>query len=179
MVLETGSDLSVELGIFGGRACIAMGLAHAQMGYGNCVGVDPWSIAASLEGENHPDNDEWWSKVNYKSVFSKFVGTVLALDLWDKVKWMHEKSEDAVRFFRPSEKFPFGLTFGVIHQDSNHSELVSVKEVYEWLPYLQRGGYWVLDDADWSHTQKAIGILSEQLTMVEDHGSWIIFRNDK
>lgn len=177
LVCETGTHRSVELGIFGGRATVAMGLAHAQIGKGCCWGVDPWEAKASLEGENAAENDKWWQEVDYKGVHHRFVSTVLSLDLWDRVKWHHGTSEEASGML-DSPFNPMGY-FGVMHQDSNHSEKVSCQEVMMWSPYLAKGGYWILDDANWKTTKKAAQMLEDQFTPYEDHGSWVIFRKDK
>lgn len=176
LVIETATPLSVELGIFGGRGCIAMGLAHQQMKTGYCFGVDPWCASASKEGANTPENDKWWSEVDYKGVHKRFVSSVLGLDLWEYVRWFHGTSGMASWILDASKGCEM---FGVMHQDSNHSEEISCKEVMKWLPYLSVGGYWILDDADWNSTQKALGILDKNLTMVEDHVSWVVFRKDK
>lgn len=182
LVCETATGKSVELGIFGGRATIAMGMAHDQIKKGHCWGVDPWSQQASSEGENDPANDKWWKEVDYKGVHHRFVSTVLSLDLWDRVRWHHGTSDEAsrllVNFHSEDSVNREKWLFGIMHQDSNHSELVSCREIDIWAPYLEKGGYWILDDADWKSTQKALRMLAEQFEMVEDHGSWVVFRKE-
>lgn len=177
LVCETATNKSIELGIFGGRATVAMGMAHAQIGKGHCWGVDPWEAKACEEGENDPANDKWWKEVDYKGVHHRFVSTVLSLDLWDRVRWHHGTSDEAACMLR---SFASDKTerFGIMHQDSNHSELVSCREIDIWALYLEKGGYWILDDADWKSTQKALRMLAEQFEMVEDHGSWVVFRKE-
>lgn len=174
LVCETATNKSIELGIFGGRATVAMGMAHAQIGKGHCWGVDPWEVKSCEEGENDPANDKWWKEVDYKGVHHRFVSTVLSLDLWDRVRWHHGTSSEAFQFIAYEDK----PMFGVMHQDSNHSELISCREVELWAAYLEKDGYWILDDADWKSTQKALRMLAEQFEMVEDHGSWVVFRKD-
>ena len=65
----------------------------------------------------------------------------------------------------------------LLHQDSNHSEEVSVAEVRAWLPKLKPGGWWISDDTDWPTMRVAQWLLREGgCERVEDHTQWAIYR---
>ena len=74
-----------------------------------------------------------------------------------------------------SKLFTDGL-FDVIHLDGNHSEETSCMDVELWFSKLKKGGYWIMDDANWETTQKAINLLKEKgLVEIENYKEWSIY----
>ena len=61
LVIESNSQITCELGVFGGRSFIPLALAHKQKGTGFALGIDAWKKEASLEGTNSLENNEYWS----------------------------------------------------------------------------------------------------------------------
>ena len=170
LIEETAADLSVELGVFGGRSSIAMAIGHQVRGKGQVFAVDPWDVTAALDGINHPMNDEWWRQLDLEAIYQGFVRAVDRLALVPHCRIVRQRSEDAARLFADS-------SVAVLHQDSNHSEKVSVAEIELWAPKLTPGGLWVMDDSNWPTMQKANALLMERgFAVVEDHGSWQICR---
>jgi hypothetical protein len=170
LILQARAELSVEIGVFGGRGTIAMAMAHEALGYGYVAGIDPWSASASIEGENAPENDEWWQAVDYDAVLASFLAAVTSHGLSRQVRVMRQRSDEAVRLFADR-------SIAVLHQDGNHSEQVSSGEVVRWAPKIKPGGYWVADDCDWPTTAAALVLLEHQgFVLVEDHGSWRVYR---
>ena len=170
LIGETDAALSVELGVFGGRGTIAMAIGHELLGKGHVVAVDPWDTAAALDGENAPWNDEWWAQIDLEAIYRTFVASVDRLGL---ASWCHivrKRSEDAARLLADG-------SVDVLHQDSNHSEKVSVAEVELWTPKLRPRGLWVTDDVDWPTMARARALLLERgFTPIEDHGGWQVYR---
>jgi tetratricopeptide (TPR) repeat protein len=170
LVLETRAAVSVELGVFGGRGTIAMAMAHQAQQHGTVAGIDPWSAEAAAEGVNDPANDAWWSAVDYEAVLGRFLDAVRRADVTRYVRVIRQRSAAAVLAFADG-------TVSVLHQDSNHSELISSEEVARWAPRLRSGGYWVADDCDWPTTARALQMLADLgFALVEDHGSWRVYR---
>jgi hypothetical protein len=170
LILETSAERSVEIGVFGGRGTIPMAMAHATLGHGYVVGIDPWEVAASLDGSNDPANDEWWRNVDHEAVFQSFLSALLQHHVLRFCRVMRERSATAVRLFADE-------SVAVLHQDGNHSERISTLEVDIWAPKLARGGYWVADDTDWATTQGALKQLVERgFELIDDHGSWRTYR---
>ena len=170
IVVEARSARSVELGVFGGRGTISLAVGHEAIGVGEVLAIDPWEKAASLEGENAPENDDWWSKLDYDAIHASFLEALRAngVERWCRV--LRERSADAVRRVTDA-------SVAVLHQDSNHSEAVSSAEVEQWVPKLRPDGWWIADDTDWPTTRKAQARLVELgFAVVEDHGSWKVFR---
>lgn len=170
LVLETRADVSVEIGVFGGRGVIPMAIAHHIQAHGYAVGIDPWERAASLEGENSAENEEWWAKVDHDAIYEHFIRALVQADVVRQCRVMRERSDTALRLFADA-------SIAVLHQDGNHSELLSAREARFWGPKLRPGGYWVADDTDWPTTHRAQAILVEQcFVLVEDYGKWRVYR---
>src|SRR4051812_40782905 len=69
LVKESGSMLTVELGVFGARSFIPLAIGHKEKGSGFAIGIDSWKKDTSLHGTNDPANDEYWKNVDFKSVY--------------------------------------------------------------------------------------------------------------
>ena len=73
----------------------------------------------------------------------------------------------------------------VLHQDGNHSEESSSREVELWLSKMKPGGIWIMDDIDWKvgdkvGTAKAQGMLLQNgYVEVENYGGWAVFKDIK
>lgn len=170
IVVEARSARSVELGVFGGRGTISLAIGHEVIGVGEVLAIDPWAKAASLEGDNSPENDEWWGKLDHEAIYASCIEAMRSsgVDRWCRV--LRERSADAVRRVTDA-------SVAVMHQDSNHSEVISSAEVEQWVPKLRPDGWWIADDTDWPTTRKAQARLVELgFAVVEDHGSWKVFR---
>jgi len=170
LVLATGAETSVEIGVHGGRGALAMAIGHRELGRGRVFAVDPWLASASLEGTNDPANDAWWGALDHEQVFHSFLHAVMRLGLAEHCEVVRSRSQDAVRLFRPG-------SIGVLHQDGNHSEEISCREVEDWAPLLASGGYWVMDDVAWATTQRAQRMLAERgFAALDDHESWRVYQ---
>ena len=170
--LARGAHLCVELGVFGGRGLVAMALALKDQGFGSAHGVDPFTATASREGTNDPANAEWWARVDYDAVYRAADRALQRLDLFEHARIIIRHScEPGVVDVYPNE----GID--VLHQDANHSEETSCKEVKLWAPKIRAGGYWIFDDTDWASTQKAQRELEALgFKEIENHESWKVYR---
>jgi hypothetical protein len=171
LILETGPSLVVESGVFGGRSLIPQAMALAEQRYGVIVGIDPWTPEAALEGDVGEANAEWWgSKVNLEDIYVGFIEQVLKHRLTPHCSWVRRKSHEVTALFADE-------SIDVFHQDSNHSELVSCREVTSWRGKLKPQGTWILDDCDWPTQKRAVELIQESgFRVVEDHTTWMIFR---
>ena len=178
LVLEASSPLScpvhaVELGVFGGRGVIAMGLAvrHGLGGKGTVLGIDPFSAAASLEGTNAKVDQEWWAKLDYAMILKSAREGIAKAGLEDVVKLEIARSQDVVGRVEDG-------SVDVLHQDSNHSQEISCYEVETWTAKMRSGGFWIFDDIDWPTTKVAQGrlVASHGFTLIESHEKWAVFQ---
>lgn len=168
LVKDSKPDLVVELGVFGGRSLIPMAVASKQNGKGVVLGVDSWSKQASLEGSNDKANDEWWSNVDYKEVYHSCVRELERRGL-DNCGLVRMKSLQVGHAFQNE-------SIDILHQDSNHSELITTSEVEMYMPKLKRGGYWISDDTDWSTVKKSVEMILSHCDEVLDGGTFKIFK---
>ena len=171
LVLEQGEKpLCVELGVFAGRSLMPIALAAKYMG-GTAVGIDSWSKEACQQGVNDIANTEWWNAIDY-DFFYKYSDKVIAdAGLSATTKLIRSTSAEAVSQFEAN-------SISVLHQDSNHSEEVTVQEVNMWYNKLKIGGYWIFDDTDWPTTQVAQRVLLEkgyEVVFTEKDGKYKVF----
>jgi predicted O-methyltransferase YrrM len=168
LVVDRRALRCVEIGVFGGRSLIAMAIAQRELGGGVCWGVDPWSVDASLEGENAPENDEWWSALDYETIYRRFAEAVIRTGVLPSCNWLRMKSLTASRIFDDA-------TIDLLHIDGNHSEYTSVGDVVTWLPKLAPGAIVVVDDADWPTTATAQRLLREHADTFLDCDNYAVF----
>lgn len=170
--LALGTQLCVELGVFGGRGLVALALPLALQGSGRAHGVDPFTAAASIDGTNDPANNEWWSALDYEAIARSAQETLYRLDLVRHAQIIRMRSVDVVGFYRDK-------SVDLIHADSNHSQEISCAEVELWAPKIKVGGFWIADDTNWPSTQTAQKLLAERgFVRVEDHDTWAVFRKE-
>ena len=167
IIADTKPSLCVELGVFGGRSLLAIGLAAKNA---RVIGVDAWSKPASLEGTNAKANEEWWSKIDYNSMYAYTVNLMksngLSVELWRK------KSNQVYQQFQDE-------SIGFLHQDSNHSEEITCEEVELYWNKVRKGGIWVFDDINWPTTKKAQVLLLEkgyEEIYAPEGREWAVFR---
>lgn len=164
---------AVELGVFGGRGVIALGLAvvHGLGGRGSVVGVDPFSAAASLEGTNAKTDQDWWGALDYGSILKSAREGIAKAGVESVVQLEIARSQDVVGKWEDE-------SVDVLHQDSNHSQEISCYEVETWTPKMRPGGFWVFDDVDWPTTKLAQARLVTHcgFTLVESHEKWAVFQ---
>lgn len=174
LVVDAGAGAQcVELGVFGGRGVIAMGLAvqHVWNGVGRVDGIDPFTKDAALEGTNGKANQDWWAALDYETILKSARDGLGKLGLNDVVRLVLARSQDVVGDYDDK-------SLSILHQDSNHSEEVSCYEVDTWTPKMKSRGFWVFDDTNWDSTKQAQEnlITLHGFTKLEQHESWAVFR---
>jgi hypothetical protein len=170
LVLEHDSPLCVELGVFGGRSFLPI-VMGARARNGTAVGIDAWSKEACEQGVNDIANTEWWNNIDYDFFYNYTVKVMSDAGLTDITRLIRSKSADAANEFESK-------SISVLHQDSNHSEEITVGEVNLWFDKVKIGGHWVFDDTDWPTTQAAQRLLLEkgyELIFTEKDGKHKVF----
>ncbi len=168
--LSRGASLCVELGVFGGRGLVAIALALADQGFGRADGIDPFTADACADGTNDRENTEWWRGVNFDGIARSAQEALYRLKLTPYASLIRMLSNEVVGFYDDG-------TVDVLHQDSNHSEEVSSREVALWTPKIRPGGYWIADDTTWPSTKKSQRELEALgFTELEEHTSWKVYQ---
>lgn len=170
--------VSVELGVFGGRGLVALALGHWLARRGIAMGIDPYTVAATQEGTNAPENDRWWAQVDLPAIAQR-CRTTLRTVIPDPSYWLLGQidSRTAAQYVAQAV-FPYHGPVQVLHQDSNHSEEISRAEVALWWPLMAPGGWWIMDDVNWPSTQAAQQDLVDRGARVwaEGDGTWRIYQ---
>ena len=156
IVLDRRPDKIIEIGVFGGKSIAAMAMACQHIYNGQCYGIDPWSKAAALEGDVGDAHKEWWEKQDLDQVRKTCLSNLRQLGLEDFITILRKHDKEAIGDF-PEQ------SVDLIHEDSNHSLLTSVRTCKDWVPKLKIGGLFVMDDSSWDTQQDAIGLLREGL----------------
>jgi len=170
IILQRNPKVIVESGIYGGRSLFAMAMTLRANGGGVVWGVDPWTIEAAHEGEKDKANLDWWEKnAQLEETYLKFVQNTVDFGLLSHVNWIRAKGEVAAGIFRDR-------SIEMMHLDSNHSELISCREVETWAPKMAQESIWIMDDADWSTQAKALQMIKDLgFTVRLDQKKYIIF----
>lgn len=172
LVLQHRPERSLELGVFGARSFLPLACGHWYNGTGKIIGVDPWEVAYTLQGENAPDNDSWWQALDLWKIYE---GAQEVMDRSvPKAYWAFSHTSSA-HFASQSAQEP---TFDLLHQDSNHSELISLEELTLFRPLMRPGALWIMDDADWPTLQKVQQEMVDThgFTLIEDHTQWRVYQ---
>lgn len=173
LVIESDSQITCELGVFGGKSLIPMGLAHRDKGSGFVFGIDTWHKKASLQGTNSELNNEWWSKIDFEYIYNTVAKAIDYHELNDYCGTIRLNSQTVGLMTADN-------ILDIIHQDSNHSSEAIIAELNLWIPKLKVGGYWIADDTDWTESKEGYSRLSDfGLYMVEDFTKWQIWKKIK
>lgn len=145
MILATKPEVVVEFGIWGGRSFFPMALALKQLGHGKIIGVDPWKVEASVEGQTTDPDRKHWQETNHEVVYQHFMHTLTRLGLEPYCEIHRCKSEEI--------ELPGNV--GLFHLDQNHGEQ-AFNEMVRCAPKIAPYGFVVLDDLSWSggHVQR-------------------------
>lgn len=169
LILARRPGLIVEIGVWGGRSLIAMGIAAQEAGTGMVFGIDPWGAGEALEGDNGEAHNQWWKKIDFERIYSGFVSAVEANDLLSWCRWVRASSEDSKKMFAQQ-------SINFLHLDSNHSEFCSCRDVASWMPKLSLNAIFVIDDTDWPTQIKAIQAIRDSgFKEIHDGKTFLVF----
>jgi hypothetical protein len=160
------AGLSVELGVRR-LGTISLAIGHEALGHGYS---SPSSLGARCFARRRKRaRKRAGASLDHEAIFLKALADSRVASL---CLVLRQRSDVAVAEFEDR-------SIGVLHQDSNHSELISSAEVELWAPKLRAGGLWIADDTDWPTTQRAQALLIRKgFAVIEDHAAWKVFRKD-
>lgn len=140
LVLALRPKVCVEIGVWGGMSLFPMALAIKELGTGIVWGIDPWAASASVVGQVHAaDQDFWGKQAPHDLVYADFMKRLDEFGIQNCVRVIRSKSDDVEP---PSE-------IGLLHIDGNHSDQ-AVKDVTRFAPNCPTGAICVMDDIGWS-----------------------------
>ncbi len=155
IVMATRPSISLEIGVWCGKSCIPIALAHKELNLGHVIAVDPWMGTASAEGQLHPADAEWWSdQSKHEWAYQQFCTHLYGFNVTKFVEVRRVSSSLCGA--------PDGI--GLFHCDGNHGER-AMQDVMANCPKVKLGGFVVLDDLNWTG-----GAVSRSVDWVEQNG---------
>lgn len=142
---------AVEIGVFAGRSLIAIALTLPEGS--TVIGIDPWTVDASIQGFDD-ENKDWWAQVDHMKIYVECAMTLKLLGI-KNVRLFRLTAEQALA----QGHIPDVIDF--LHIDGNHSEESAAFDVRNYVPRVPAGKEIWLDDMDWLTTKKAQTIISE------------------
>lgn len=140
IVVGLRPQVSVEIGVYGGKSFLPIALAHQAIKTGMAIGIDPWSVEVAVrEYHGQPQHQDWWSKLDIGKVERGFLRALNQVD---------PKYTDIIK--NESKNVPPPNAIGLLHVDGAHSE-TAIADVLRFAPKVQSGGFVVMDDLDGSH----------------------------
>lgn len=149
----------VEIGSFLGKTAVLLTMLAQHFKTGAVLCVDPWSRQESVQQDSPALVHAMPSSHDWDMLCVGFIANVAAVAEAGRFNYLRLPSVAAEAVYRqpaPVVSAEFGSVsyrqrIALIHIDGNH-DYASVKADYEaWRPYLQPGGWMVLDDYVWLH----------------------------
>ena len=137
-IIKLRATVSVEIGVWGGRSCLPMAMAHQEQDHGVVWAIDPWSPGASVVGYDKA-NADWWGAQNHEAVYQSFLANLKLNGLEKYVHVIRNKSDDVD---------PPGV-IDLLHSDGQHTEQ-AVRDVERFASRVRPGGFVFCDDIHWS-----------------------------
>lgn len=172
-VFKTKPEVSVEIGVYGGKSLIPIAAALKFNGRGVIYGIDPWSLDECTK--NYSSDHivtKIWEKQDLEGLYQNVMELVDAYSVADHCRILRMTSAEAAGQFD---------TIDFLHIDGNHSEESTLNDVQMYLGKVKRGGYICLDDCQRETTRKAYDFVREKCKVVKtiDNGNSQILRKIK
>lgn len=139
MVVAIRADVSIELGVYGGRSFLGLAAAHCAMAHGTAIAVDPWSNAAATEGYIG-ENQTFWKNNPLEQIYQGFLKNMRDAEVMHRVQVLRQKSDDVT----PPSKID------ILHVDGQHTQQ-AVVDVQRFAINVRVGGFAVMDDVTWAN----------------------------
>ena len=140
-VLTLRPNVTVEIGVWGGRSFLPMALAHKEIGKGIVIGIDPWSPSESAAGQDGK-NAEWWGSVDHDLVRQDFFAKIHEFGLGNVIQINRQTSDEFAAHWLAD------ITIDLLSLDGNHGEQ-AYKDACNFGPHIRIGGLAFLDDLAW------------------------------
>lgn len=141
MIVALRPAISIEIGVYAGKGLVSMALAHAAVGFGTAIGIDPYNMKDSLEGQTNMADREFWQACDYDAMLRLAQTTLAEFGCEQHSQIIVQRSDRAA--------VPQQGTCGLLRVDGNHGEM-AVRDVMRWSSCVQRGGFLFVDDLEWT-----------------------------
>lgn len=176
-VASTNTKAHLELGVYCGSSLmpVALAIVKLQADKGESVsitGVDAWNPIACIEGLT-PAEDchrQYWTRINHEGAYQ---ATRKHLDRFGLLEYTKLVKSSSLDYFEQVEE----ESLDSLHQDGNHTELVSWLEVELYWNKVKHGGWWFLDDTHMDSLKKAqAALVRHGYVCREEYPRWKVYQ---
>src|SRR5262249_33682743 len=146
-----------EIGVLFGRSAFLLAWLARRYAIGCLLCIDPWQQDAALQFEAPDILRQATRDLDFDAVFAEFKRTFVPA-FRGTVNSIRDTSSNVVELYRsgnltvgPTE---FGMsryrgTVSLLHIDGNHDYRVVSRDLADWVPLVQTGGWIIIDDYRW------------------------------
>jgi len=164
LIRRFGLRTSLDIGVYRGRSLVPQAIAHRLSGGGTVYGVDPWCALEADERDHvalRAEISDFVATTDFEQLYRDVVQGIADLGVAPYTTIIRTTSGDAARRFTAD-----GTRFGLIHVDGNHDTKPVLRDVRDYLPLLEPGGFLVMDDVSWPSVAPAVAEVSRQARLV-------------
>jgi predicted O-methyltransferase YrrM len=154
LVIKSNAKFCVEIGVFKGASLMYF-IEALQTTNGKIIGIDPYTHSGF---KNHIE-DSYLRDAIYNRLFTEQkVLDDLYTNLTTKIN--ENNLNNIVTIIRDSsENYYTNIersSVDILHIDGNHDEKHVTMDILYYLPLVKKGGYVIMDDANWPGVKKSI-----------------------
>ncbi len=162
LIASAGIEHVVEVGVWRGRWLLPVAAALAGLGRGTITGIDPYDAGEALQTDARPLLDDlrvWAEETDWDTVHAEVLARIDELGVAGHCTLVREPSATGVARFADG-------SLGMVHIDGNHDHGVVARDLADWTPKVQPGGYLVVDDMSWPAVRRAAEWLRDEWELV-------------
>ena len=174
LIYDNGLKECAEIGAFGGKCTVSMGLALKETG-GRVWTCDPYRGEDCCEGSNDPANSGWWlHDVPFERIFTKMMTSVMKCGVLMQVNFVRCRSDEMIHLIKDN-------SLDLMHADGVHNMEVAGWEVKNYAKKMKSGSYWVADDILWKEMTGVKDLIENEMKwelefLQEGEQSYAIYR---
>jgi len=169
LIRRTLPNVVVEIGVYAGKSLINSALALRDNGGGIIFGIDPWRTKTAVHDMAPEENVSFWANTDLDDVHMACMHAIWEHGVEDQVIIVRATSRVAAQMFSFGRRDEIDV-INILYIDGGHSEKASCLDAELYLPLVVSGGHIWIDDTDYPSLQKALLMLRQQCTLIEDFG---------
>lgn len=174
--LTVGHDLrhAAEIGVYRGRALLALGATMRALGRGQVIGIDPYTVEAAIQRDDHRigiDLQTWPYGVGWEDLYDSVRLQLEQRELTTYCRLDRRTSSEAATDIPPS-------SIELLHIDGNHDRDAVASDLALYLPKMRLGGFVAMDDITWPSIQplfEEVAARQELVLQLYDPGTFSTF----
>jgi len=161
LVVSSKARSIVDVGVFGGKSTFSFIEGCRQQGFGLVYGVDSWDLSDNTEDLTQAQDVEFWETIDLRSHMERFLEKAFETEAWDYLRLLNIQSQRAYRIFDDAE-------IDVLHVDGSHTETAALRDIQNWWPKLNVGGFVILDDNHLASVKPTVEFVKARSVLEKD-----------